>query len=80
MVTKWDKRIDKVEDLFGNTKVPLHERRTYVQWTAWDDETDPFVEEKERLLREYDTIEGTTFLKISWGEPEKKPVTAEGNT
>jgi len=71
MTTKWDGRIDKLEEKLGAAgQLPQDKRGPFIGWG--DDAEASFKPIRERLMAEFGTIAGAEFLRISWGTPEAK--------
>jgi|APSaa5957512622_1039677.scaffolds.fasta_scaffold65998_3 hypothetical protein len=70
MSTKWDGRIDKIEEKINAKKgVPPEARGPHILWPEPGVKAD-FSEIKADLMEKYGTTEGAEFISISWGAPE----------
>ena len=73
MTTKWDGRIDKIEEKMGEVgKLPLSARGPFIAWPDPGVKAD-FSGIENELMRKYGTIEGAECFAIRWGKPEGPP-------
>ena len=71
MTTKWDGRIDKIEEEINAKKgVPPEARGPHIVWLESSGDEPDFSEIKADLMEKYGTTEGAKFISISWGAPE----------
>ena len=68
MSTRYDKRIDQLEEQMGEAgKLPPSARGPFIVWPDPGVKAD-FTDIKAELMRKYGTTEGAEFVAISWGK------------